>query len=95
MGKLFNSVSGVLEMRKICKLLVSDRDATVRRILLELPIVKGWVPKFLVLDGKLYQNTGGGLTAYFYHEVTDSVEISTETGMREYTRLEFVQIEPS
>lgn len=71
------------------KVLFTDASNNTIRTVVNLPSVKGWVPQFLSFRGKLYKNTGGGLTAYFYHEVTSFAVAESD---KDYTSLEFIDL---
>ena len=66
------------------KILFTNADKSVIRTQVELPLEGpwskgGWVPEFLVYDGKLYQQKGMGMTAWFYHEVRSFFHATTGT----------------
>jgi hypothetical protein len=74
------------------KVLFTDASKNTIRTVVNLPTTKGWVPQFVTFRGKLYQNTGGGITAYFYHEVTSFAVAESD---KDYTRLEFIGLNDS
>jgi hypothetical protein len=71
-------------MGKASKLLLTDVDGDVHRIVLYLQYIRH--PTFIQYDGRLYK-TAGSSGCLFYHEVTKDFISQQKT--KEYSRKEF------